>query len=55
MIGLSPEGIKVWDDRLDEIIKCGEPINTPEIEEWKRRHPLPTDDELEEIFRRYEE
>lgn len=48
---LSEEGTQSWDDRVDEVIGGGEPFVD---EEYNRKHPLPTPEEIKDILREYE-
>lgn len=52
MIGLTKAGVEAWNEKVDEIIGGGEIFVD---EEYNKEHPIPDDEELEELFRRYGE
>ena len=53
MNNLTQKVVDAWNAKVDDVIKCGKPINTPEMEKYKKENPLPTREELKEIIRKH--
>ena len=52
MIEMTKEEIEYWNERASEPLRF-EPCPKEISEAYNKTHPLPTEEELEEIFRRY--
>ena len=53
MKGISKEGIKAWNDRSDEIIRCDRSPSAEEVERTRLDSPLLTKNDLEQIRHEY--
>ena len=51
MLEMTDREKEYWDERSSEIIRCGEPLRGPEIDDYNRTHPIPSKEEIERIIR----